>query len=90
MVGFAYGNKPVIPDFNVIEGMISDDFLKIKGTYVKNDGETITISSNGKYLVFQSSEMGQMFVPFINNGNNVFEYEDVRLTFDPNEEKVFF
>lgn len=90
MVGFAYGNKPVIPDFNGIDGMNSDDFLKIKGTYLKNDGETITISSNGKHLVFQSSEIGQMFVPFINKGNNVFEYEDVRLTFYPNEDKVFF
>ena len=90
MVGFAYGNKPVIPDFNMIDGMNSDDFLKLKGTYSKNDGETITISSNGKNLVFQSSEIGQMFVPFINKGNNVFEYEDVRLTFYPNENKVFF
>ena len=90
MVGFAYGNKPVIPDFNLIEGITSADFLKIKGTYVKNDGETITISSNGKYLVFQSSEIGQMFVPFVNKGNNVFEYEDVRLTFYPKENNVFF
>jgi len=90
MIGFAYGNKPVIPDFNLIDGMTSSEFLKIKGTYAKGDGETMTVSSNGTKLVFQSSEIGQMFVPFINKGNNVFEYEDVRLTFYPNEGKVFF
>lgn len=90
MVGFAYGNKPIMPDFNMIDEMSADDFLKIKGTYSKNDGETLTISSNGKSLVFQSSEKGQMFVPFINKGNNVFEYEDVRLTFYPKESKLFF
>lgn len=90
MVAFAYGNKPVIPDFSTIDGMTSADFQKIKGTYLKDDGETITISSNGKNLVFQSSDIGQIFVPFINKGNNVFEYEDVRLTFYPKENRVFF
>ena len=37
MVGFAYSNKPIIPDFNVIDEMSVDDFLKIKGTYLKNE-----------------------------------------------------
>ena len=55
-----------------------------------NEGETIMISSNGKHLVFQSFEIGQIFVPFTSKGNYVFEYESVRLTFYPNEDKVFF
>lgn len=85
----AYGNKPKLTDYDQIEGMGSEDFLKIKGTYFYSDNSvSITISSDGESLIFQDSRAGQMYVPFHYLGQNRFECEDIMLTFDPTKNEV--
>lgn len=89
LLQYAYGNHPALPDFNQVNGLSEKEFKQISGTYCKK-GETgtITISSDGENMVFQKSTTGQMYVPFEYKGNNVFEYEDIKLYFSPSRKEV--
>ncbi len=88
---YAFHQQPVLPDFNKTKDLTPDQFSRIKGTYANVDStDSITISSDGKNLIFQSSAMGQMYVPFNSKGNNSFEYADgaVSLQFIPDDGRV--
>lgn len=90
MTQYAYGNIPTLPNFNQIEHLSEKEFEKIAGTYIeKEKGFTITISSDGKNMMFQSAKSGQMYITFNNKGNNIFEYEnEVKLEFFPTQNKM--
>ena len=89
LLKYAYGNKPQLTDYDQIENMDKEDFMKIKGTYFYPDHSvSVTISSDGENLIFQDSRAGQMFVPFTYLGSNSFEYEDIYLTFNPEKQQL--
>lgn len=84
MVQFVYGNAPELPDFNKTNDLSEKEFEAIAGTYVeKENGHTVTISSDGQNAIFQNSASGQMYFPIAYKGNNTFEYEDIKLEFFP-------
>lgn len=89
LLGYAYRNTAILPNFTTIDGMPEDEFSKILGTYRGDDKkESVTISSNGKKLTFQASQTGQIFFTLNNMGDHNFESENVKLTFYP-EKKEF-
>lgn len=91
LIQYAYGKEFALPDFEQTKDLNKEQFAQIKGTYLEHGGKiTINISSDGTNLIFQSSEIGQMYVPFRYKGNNIFEYEDekVVLEFKPDEKRV--
>lgn len=89
LLKYAYGNKPQLTDYDQIENMDKEDFMKIKGTYFYPDHSvSVTISSDGENLIFQDSRAGQMFVPFTYLGSNSFEYEDIYLIFNPEKQQL--
>lgn len=89
MLQFAYGNTPVLKDYDLIEGMNKERFLTIKGTYFYPEHPiSVTISSDGYRLIFQDSRMGQMYVPAAYLDNFKFEFDDVVLTFDPEKNEL--
>lgn len=85
----AYGRQPELPDFDQVEGLSKEEFLQLKGTYF-DSGKTrsVTISSDGKSMIFQDSRAGQMYVPFTRKAGNTFEYEDILLHFDSDRGEV--
>ncbi|MFC4213025.1 serine hydrolase domain-containing protein [Pedobacter lithocola] len=84
LLQYAYGNKYEIPNSNQTDEILEKDFKQIKGTYFEKDKKAFfTISSDGKNMVFQASDAGQMFVRLEYEGNNIFEYEDMELQFFP-------
>ena len=89
MLQFAFGNAPALKDYNFIDEMSKEDFLKIKGTYFYPDKRiSVTISSDGNRLIFQDSRAGQMYVPFTYLDTNRFEFEDMVLTFNPEKQQL--
>jgi len=89
LLKYAYGNKPQLTDYDQIENIDKEDFMKIKGTYFYPDHSvSVTISSDGENLIFQDSRAGQMYVPFTYLGNNKFECEDIFLTFNPEKKQL--
>ena len=81
---FAYNNEPELPDFNKTEELSDKEFAAIKGTYfTKDKKESVTISSNGSSLIYQGSESGQDYVPFKFTTKNTFEYQNIKIVFDP-------
>ena len=80
----AYNNEPQIPDFNKIPELSLKEFSEIKGTYfTDNKDESVTISSDGKNLVFQGGDYGQDYISFSFKSKNTFEYETIKLVFEP-------
>lgn len=80
----AYNNDPVLPDFNKTAELSTKEFTEIKGTYFTNDKkESVTISSDGSSLVYQGSESGQDYISFNFKTKNTFEYETIKLVFEP-------
>ena len=56
----------------------------MNGTYwVKDKSEMVTISSDGVNMVFQSSGIGQDYIPFKMKRKNEFFYENITLKFYP-------
>lgn len=89
LLKYAYGNKPELPNFNQTKEITEKKFKQIMGTYFEqNKKSSITISSDGESMIFQASDVGQMFVRFEYMGNNIFEYEDVKLQFFPSKKEV--
>lgn len=89
LLQFAYGKSPELTDFNKIAGYSQEAFKQLKGTYKsKKEKVAITISSDGNHLVFQTSGAGQDYLPFEDKGNNIFEYEDIKLQFFPKRKQV--
>ena len=85
----AYGTMPELPNFNHISNMADTEFNEIKGTYFSKDQkESITISSDGKYLVFQNSRPGQDYVYFEYKGNQEFQYDSIALQFFPDKHEM--
>lgn len=85
----AYRNPPELPDFDQVDGLTSEEFSRLKGTYFNNDtAYSITISSDGSSMIFQDSRAGQMYLPFTRKAGNTFEYEDIVLHFDPEKGEV--
>lgn len=85
----SYRNLPELPDFDQVEGLTSEEFSRLKGTYFDNDkAYSITISSDGSSMIFQDSRAGQMYVPFTRQGGHTFQYEDVVLHFNPEKGEV--
>ncbi|MCI3939111.1 beta-lactamase family protein [Chryseobacterium aahli] len=81
---FAYNNEPELPDFNKIEELSDKEFAAIRGTYfTKDKKESVTISSNGNSLIFQGSESGQDYIPLKFTTKNTFEYQGIKVVFDP-------
>lgn len=86
---YAFGIKPEMMDYEAIDNLEKQEFEKIKGSYLDvKQKNTITISSNGHQLIFQHSKKGQDYVPFKYIGENIFEYENIRLQFLPEKNKV--
>lgn len=84
LLQFAYGNAPKLPNFKRTNNLSEKDFEAIAGTYMeKEKSYTITISSDGQNAMFQNSASGQMYFPIAYKGNNIFEYEEIRLEFFP-------
>jgi len=89
LLKYAYGGMPELPNFNQIKDLSEVEFTKIKGTYMDQDNkESVTISSDGHALVFQSSVTGQDYVSFTSKGNGRFEYADIELQFLPHQNEV--
>ena len=89
LVKYAYGMKLEVPDFQKILGLSSTQGAKILGTYLSdNKKNTVTISSDGEKLVFQSSIEGQEYVSFEYHGNNIFQLGNVTLTFFPDNNRM--
>src|SRR5690606_29660245 len=89
LLQYAYGTNPDLPNFNQITELSENEFKRIVGTYSEKDKKfTVTISSDGKNMVFQNSGTGQMYVPFEYKGNNIFEYEEIRLEFFPSKKEM--
>jgi len=81
--------KLEVPDFQKILGLSSTQGAKILGTYLSdNKKNTVTISSDGEKLVFQSSIEGQDYVSFEYHGNNIFQLGNVTLTFFPDNNRM--
>lgn len=86
---YAFGIKPEIIDYEAIDNLKKHEFEAIKGSYLDEAKKnTITISSNGYQLIFQHSKKGQDYVPFKYVGENIFEYENIRLQFLPENNEV--
>lgn len=84
MLKFAYGNTPELPNFKRTKDLTEKEFEAIAGTYIeKEKSHTITISSDGQNAMFQNAASGQMYFPIAYKGNNIFEYEEIRLEFFP-------
>ncbi|WP_160070014.1 serine hydrolase domain-containing protein [Sphingobacterium bovisgrunnientis] len=84
-----YGMNPNIPNFKKTNELTEEEFQQLSGTYSNEDKTySFTISSNGNYLIFQNSAIGQMFISFEYTNENEFLYEDIKLTFYPNEAKA--
>lgn len=84
LLQFAYGNAPELPNFKKTNDLSEKEFEAIAGTYIeKEKGYTLTISSDGQNAMFQNAASGQMYFPIAHKGNNIFEYEDIRLEFFP-------
>ncbi len=89
LVQYAYGTNPELPNFRRTNELLEQEFEKIAGTYVEKDKNfTVTISSDGENMVFQNSMTGQMYIPFEYKGNNIFEYEEIRLEFFPSKKEM--
>lgn len=89
LVKYAYGSMPELPDFNNVPGLSYEVFDSIRGTYyLEQPKSTITISSDGRNLVFQDSRSGQDFVPFEYDGNNAFHFGNIKLQFFPAKREV--
>ncbi|WP_326984300.1 serine hydrolase domain-containing protein [Chryseobacterium sp. MYb264] len=87
----AYHKSPVLPDFNIIEGFPESEFRKMMGTYTTDQKEDkITISSDGKNLIFQASQAGQDYVPFEYKGESTFEYDNIKLVFVTGTQEIYF
>lgn len=86
---FMYGMPIDIPEFNATTELTPQEYAEISGTYrEKNKKFTITISSNGKELVFQNSNAGQMFIPLIKKTKNTYFYENMELLFFPEKSEI--
>lgn len=84
LLKYAYRNLPELPDFDKTSTLTEAAFKKIKGTYwVKDKSEMVTISSDGVNMVFQSSGIGQDYIPFKMKRKNEFFYENITLKFYP-------
>lgn len=89
LVQSAYRNPLGLPDFDQVEGLSKEEFSQLKGTYFDSEKtRSITISSDGRSMIFQDSRAGQMYVPFTRKAGNTFEYEDILLHFDPERGEV--
>lgn len=90
MLQYAYGTSPELPNFNKTNELSEKDFKRIAGTYTtKNNGDKVTISSDGHKMIFQNAKSGQMYIPFTHKGNNIFEYEDeIKLEFYPQKKEM--
>lgn len=90
MLQFTYGKSPALPNFNKISELSEKEFGEIAGTYTeKEKGFTITISSDGKKMIFQNAMSGQMFIPFDCKGNHIFKYQDeIQLEFHPDKKEM--
>jgi len=90
LLKFAFNQQPELPNFNRIKELPEAEFTKIKGTYsIKGDKETITISTDGQYLTFQSSRAGQDYVYFEYKGNHLFKCENISLQFFPEKNEMY-
>lgn len=86
-----YEKTPTLLNFNQINKMEENEFIKIKGTYkINNKKESITISSDSYNLIFQASQSGQDSVAFEYKGNNTFEYANIKLIFAPEKNELYF
>lgn len=90
MLQYAYGTSPELPKFNKINELSEKEFKEIAGTYIeRNKGYTVTISSDGHKMIFQNAMSGQMYIPFVYKGKNVFEYEDkIEMEFFPTKKEM--
>ncbi len=87
MLLYLYKQNPELANYNATKELSASEFEKIKGTYSLNNGETTTISSDGKNVVFQNSKAGQIFIPLEYVRKNVFTYEDLTLQFFPQKKQ---
>lgn len=84
-----YGMKPDIPNFKKTNELTEEQFQQLSGTYYNEDKTySFTISSNGYSLMFQNAAIGQMFIPFEYINEKEFVYEEIKLSFIPEEGKV--
>lgn len=91
MLLYLYKQEPKLPNFNAITELGEKEFLLIKGNYLlEKYNYTITISSDGKNAFFQDSRAGQMFVPLVYKGNNMFECDDIKLKFVTEKKEMLF
>lgn len=90
MLQYAYGTSPELPNFNKINELSEKEFDKIAGTYIeKNKEHTVTISSDGKKMIFQNAMSGQMYIPFDFKTNTTFDYEgEIQLEFFPDKKEM--
>jgi len=89
LIQYVYGRDPILPDFNKTKDLTEDKFRKIAGTYRYKEGsQTMTISSDGKNLIGQLSDNGQMYVPYRYKSDYTFVYDDEGsiLEFMPDEQ----
>lgn len=91
LVGYVYQKSAPLKNYKTINEMSEDEFSKIKGTYrPSNKKESVTVSSNGEKITIQASETGQIYFTLQNKGNNTFESDNVKLTFNPEKEELTF
>jgi D-alanyl-D-alanine carboxypeptidase len=84
LLQFAYGKTPEVPNFKRTKDLSEKQFETIAGTYrEKEKSYILTISSDGQNAMFQNAESGQMYFPIAYKGNNIFEYEEIKLEFFP-------
>lgn len=89
IVQFLYNLNPKLPKFNATVDLSAEAFQAIGGTYQEtNKKYTVTISSDGKNLIFQNSDTGQMFVPLTYKGPLHFEYNNMSVQFVPEQHKM--
>ncbi len=89
LLQYAYGTKPVLPDYNKINGVADTVFSKIKGTYFDTSGKiSVTLSSDSRQLILQKSTTRQDYIPFDYKEHNIFVYENIILRFFPERKEV--
>lgn len=81
---YAYNNEPQLLDYNKTNELSVKDFANLKGTYYSHDKkESVTISSDGRNLVFLGAESGQTYFALNFRNKTTFEYETIKLVFEP-------